>query len=141
MAVYASLSLAFPGTAKEAMTFYQGVFGGELRIMTYGDFPMEGMPFEPDPESVAHAELFAPGLHLTGGDDPGQSTGSLRSDVYSVLVGTDTVEEGRALIEKLAAGGGEVVLPYETAPWGDTYGQVRDRFDLLWQINTAAPRA
>lgn len=30
--------------------------------MRYGDFPpMEGMPFEPDPVSVAHATTTVPG--------------------------------------------------------------------------------
>ena len=140
MPVNAAISLAFPGNAKAALTFYQEVFGGELNIMTYGDFPpMEGLPFEPDPESVAHADLTAPGLHLTGGDNPGQAAGALRSDTYSVLLGTDTLEEGRELMEKLAADGGEVVSAYELAPWGDSYGQVRDRFDVLWQVDTAPP--
>lgn len=139
MPVNSSISLAFPGNAKAALTFYQEVFGGELNIMTYADVPMEGMPFEPDPESVAHADLTAPGLHITGGDDPGVTAGALRSDTYSILLGTDTLEEGRELMEKLAADGGEVVMPYEPAPWGDTYGQVRDRFDVLWQIDTGAP--
>lgn len=140
MPVNASISISFPGNAKAALTFYHEVFGGELDIMTYGDIPpMEGMPFEPDPASVAHADLTAPGLHLTAGDDPGATAGALRSDAYSILLGTDTVEEGRELIEKLAADGGEVVMPYELAPWGDTYGQVRDRFDVLWQVDTAAP--
>ena len=139
MPLNASINLAFPGNAKDAVTFYHEVFGGELNVMTYGDAPpMEGMPFEPDPASVAHADLTAPGLHLTAGDDPGQTPGALRTDAWSIMLGTDTVEEGQALIDKLAADGGEVVMPYELAPWGDVYGQVRDRFDVLWHVNSAA---
>ena len=36
--------LNFPGNAREAMEFYQSVFGGKLDVMTFGDYGMEGMP-------------------------------------------------------------------------------------------------
>ncbi len=136
MAVKACTYITFSGNAKDAMTFYHEVFGGELNIMTYGDVQMEDMPFEPEPTAVAHADLSAPGVHVTGGDDIGTTPAVVRSDTYSIMLITDTVEEGRALMTKLSADGGEVVMPYEPAPWGDTYGQVRDRFDVLWQVDT-----
>ncbi|SDB81408.1 PhnB protein [Raineyella antarctica] len=129
--------ISFPGNAREAMTLYQDVFGGELRIMSYGDMPMEGMPFEPDPTSVAHASLESGNIRIAGGDNPGQEQDSLRSDVYSMLVGTDTAEEGQRLIDALTSRGGEVTMPFVRAPWGDTYGQVRDRFGVIWAF--AAP--
>lgn len=33
-----------PGVTREAMTYYQGIFGGELTINTFSEFGMEGMP-------------------------------------------------------------------------------------------------
>ena len=33
-----------PRPAREALEFYQGVFGGELTINTFGEFGMEGEP-------------------------------------------------------------------------------------------------
>jgi PhnB protein len=55
-----SISLApylnFPqGKTREAMTFYQSVFGGKLDISTFGEFHMEGMPSD----GVMHAMLTA----------------------------------------------------------------------------------
>ena len=34
-------SSAFPGTAREAMTFYRSVLGGTLDIMTFGQYGAE----------------------------------------------------------------------------------------------------
>ncbi|QGF23019.1 VOC family protein [Raineyella fluvialis] len=126
--------LAFPGTAREAMTFYHEVFGGELTLTTYGQIPTEGMPFTPDPEAVAHAQLESADLRLAGGDDPSIEGASMESRVYSLLVGVDTVDDGRALIDRFVAGGGEIVMPFALAPWGDTYGQVKDRFGVIWSF-------
>lgn len=41
--------ISFPRNAAEAMPYYQEIFGGTLDLMTYGDNPMEGMPFTPRP--------------------------------------------------------------------------------------------
>ena len=60
--------IAFPGNAKEAFELYRDIFGGELMLLTYADAPMEGMPFTPDPASVAHASLSLPGGVIAGGD-------------------------------------------------------------------------
>ena len=52
--------IQFAGAAREAMTFYQEVFGGELTISTFGDFGMPGA----DPSHVMHSELKADGFSL-----------------------------------------------------------------------------
>ena len=60
--------IALPGNAAEAFEHWHMVFGGELDLMRYGDMHMEGMPFEPNPEHVAHAVLTTPGGQIAGGD-------------------------------------------------------------------------
>src|SRR5690625_7619048 len=60
--------IALPGTTGEAMEHWHEVFGGELNIQRYGDMPMEGMPFEPDPNAVAHATLVLPAGVIAGCD-------------------------------------------------------------------------
>ena len=35
--------ISFRGTAREAMEFYQSVFGGELTLSTFADFQMPGI--------------------------------------------------------------------------------------------------
>lgn len=138
MSLSACISIQFPGNAAEAFTFYQTVFGGDLQIFRYQDFPPMEMPVTPPDEAVAHADLTAEGLHIVGGDAVGDVP-DLTAGPYSIMIVPETVDEGRALIRKLEVGG-EAVLPFELAPWGDHYGQVRDQFGLLWEINVGAPQ-
>lgn len=135
MSMKSSPYISFPGNAAEAFPYYHDLFGGQLDLMTYDSFPsMEGFPFTPPPGSIAHGTLDAPGITLTGGDNMGEHLPQLASDVYSFLLGFDTEDEARAFIRKVSDGGGEIAMPFELAPWGDTYGQVRDRFGIRWDI-------
>ena len=129
--------IALPGTTAEAMEHWHEVFGGELRIMRYGDVPaMDGMPFTPDPQAVAHATLDLPGGSIAGGDamEDGNDY-NVRGSAYSLLYTTDTPDEARELIAKLIDGGGESGMPFEQAPWGGWYGQAFDRFGVMWSFS------
>lgn len=134
LATYISL----PGTTAEAFEHWHEVFGGELNLLRYADAPMEGLPFEPDPQSVAHVTLSLPGGELAGGDVMDQSDYPVRGTAYSLLYTVDTPEKARDLIGQLVAGGGTENMPFEQAPWGDWYGQVFDRFGVMWAFSTSA---
>src|SRR4051812_22615460 len=70
--------LTFDGTARQAMEFYQSVFGGELKVNTFGEF---GVPDPAMKDLVMHANLdtpqgyrlmasdLGPGMTLTPGDN------------------------------------------------------------------------
>ena len=131
--------ISFPGNATEAMQYYEEVFGGTLELHTYGDNPMEGMPFTPPPEAVAHSQLQGGLLTLAAGDDVGQNPQPLEDSAYSIMVLPDSVADAEALIERLTSTGASVEMPFEQAPWGDHYGQVKDRFGVLWQIDVPGP--
>lgn len=132
--------ITFPGNAAEAFTHYQEVFGGELQLLTYGDFPeMEGMPFEPDPAAVAHAQLTLAGGVITGGDAmPGEDL-AVRDTAYSLLYAADSVTQARELMDRLVGAGGSQGMPFELAPWGSYYGQVFDRYGVMWAFDAVAP--
>lgn len=135
LATYISL----PGTTREAFEFWHSLLGGELNILSYGDVPMEGMPFEPDPAAVAHATLKAPGVELAGGDQmPGDPEEyNVRGSVYSLLLTVDSEADGREFLAALIDGGGTENMPFEEAPWGDFYGQAFDRWGVLWAVSTS----
>lgn len=136
MTLKSSPYISFPGNASEAFAFYHEVFGGDLKVMGYEGIDV---PFEPPAGAVAHAELQAEGLSLTGGDAIGEDLPPVESGVYSLLLGPQTIEDGAALREKLMADGGTEAMPFGVAPWGDWYGQVKDKFGVLWQIAVAMP--
>lgn len=131
-----STYIAFDGTTEAALTHYRDVFGGELNILKYADMPpMEGMPFEPDPQAVAHAQLNLPGGTITAGDAmPGEDL-SVKGSVYSLLYDLDNVKDANNCIEKLVAAGGTINMPFELAPWGGYYGQVFDKYGVMWAFN------
>ncbi|QDQ97189.1 VOC family protein [Tomitella fengzijianii] len=134
MSLSSSTYISFPGNAAEAFPYYRELFGGELELLTYGDADLDGLPFTPPPDAVAHAKLTAPGIAISGGDAMGSDDPPPRSDVYSFLLEMDSASDGRAFIDKVTAAGGEVAMPFEIAPWGDTYGQVVDRFGVKWAV-------
>lgn len=131
--------IALPGTTADAFRHWHEVFGGELNLLTYGETQLEDMPFTPDPNAVAHVTLELPGGILAGGDQmPEEAPLPIESTSYSLLYSVDTPEEARELIGKLVDGGGEVNMPFEQVPWGDWYGQVFDRFRVMWAFNVPA---
>ena len=137
LATYISL----PGTTAEAMQHWQEVFGGELNIMTYDDVTLEAMPFDPPAGAVAHAWLQFPGGLIAGSDVIDGKSYPIRDTAYSMLLSTDTAQESRDYIGKLIEGGGSEAMPFEKAPWGGWYGQVFDRFGVMWSLNVeAAPQ-
>jgi PhnB protein len=61
--------LNFDGNAREAMEFYEVVFGGKLNISTFADFHAASDPSEND--LVMHADLEGPGsIRFMAADTP-----------------------------------------------------------------------
>lgn len=128
--------IALPGTTAEAMEHWHDVFGGELSILRYGDTGMGDLPFDPDPQAVAHATLTLPAGIIAGGDAMDfEGDYPIRDTAYSMLYTTTTVEEAQGYIQQLLDGGGTVGMPFERAPWGSWYGQVFDRFGVMWAFS------
>lgn len=127
--------ISFPGTAEDMLTFYKGVFGGELVIMKYDDMDTSGFPFTPPAGAVAHATLKSEYFSVCGGDDCQPEPQPFNRGNLSFLLEPETEDEGRELIEKLTADGGKVTMPFAPAPWGAIYGQLEDKFGMAWQIS------
>ena len=133
--------LAFPGNAGEALAHWHDLFGGTLEVTRYDELPsLSDFPFTPPPGAVAHATLTGGLLTVSGGDaiaGPGEELPPLGSEVYSFLVGLDEVEAARSLIARIAEAGGKATMPFGLAPWGDHYGEVRDRFGVKFALVVA----
>ena len=129
--------LTFPGTAREAMTFYQEVFGGDLAMNTFGEFGSEGE----GSEGIMHAQLETPqGFVLMASDTaPGQGDGFTPGDHMSVSLSGDDGSL-RDIWEKLAKGA-TVTMPMEKQMWGDEFGMLTDRFGIPWMVDIASTRA
>ncbi|WP_280481795.1 VOC family protein [Nocardia cyriacigeorgica] len=131
--------ITFHGNAREAMEFYQQVFGGTLEISTVADF---GSPDSPSADKVMHSRLdTSAGYTLMGWDFPEDRPGHPPyrpgNNVAVFLDGDDG--ELRDYFEKLSAGG-TVTLPLDTQVWGDEAGSLVDRFGISWMFNITARR-
>lgn len=129
--------IALPGSTAAAMEHWHDVFGGELQIMRYGDMPaMEGMGFTPDPNAVAHSTLVLDCGVIAGGDAMDHDTEyPVTGTAYSLLYTTETPEEAEGYIAQMLDAGGTVGMPFARAPWGGWYGQVFDRFGVMWAFS------
>jgi PhnB protein len=120
--------VGFPGTAREALGFYAGVFGGLLSLYTYEEFGRNDGP----PDSIAHGVLD--GLVSLAGSDVADGEKSVRFEGLMLsLLGTTEPAILHEWFEKLAVNG-QVVDPLAPKPWGASDGQVIDRYGLHWLI-------
>ncbi len=126
--------LSFRDNAKEALEFYQQVFGGELTLSTFGEFGMPGAPAD----LIMHGQLTtASGFTLMASDTP-PGMDFVRGTNITVSLSGDDVEELRGYFTRLAEGG-SVSMPLEKQMWGDEYGACVDRFGVPWMANIAVP--
>ena len=126
--------LNFPGNAREAMTYYQGIFGGELTISTFAEFGMAEM----HAEGTMHSQLIHPNFTLMASDAmPGaeQTWGGTRN--YIAFMGDDP-DTLLGWYRALAADG-KPGMPLEVQVWGDMYGDVMDKFGIEWMFNVSLP--
>ena len=132
MAVLLNPYLNFQDQTRAARTVYQGVFGGELRMSSFKEFQASQDPSDDD--KIMHAQLEGEnGIVFMAADTPSSMEYRPGTNFSMSLSGED---EGvlRGYFDKLADGG-QVVMPLEKAPWGDTFGMLTDRFGISWLVN------
>ncbi len=119
------------GQSAEAMKFYQSILGGKLEIQTYKD---AGFPHDAkDDDLVIHASLESDGMIIMASDGNEEHPVKMGENIYLSLVGSDekTLTDW---FNKLGEGG-KVDMPLQKQFWGDTYGQLTDKFGIRWTIN------
>ncbi|MDB4948502.1 MAG: hypothetical protein JWM27_1151 [Gemmatimonadetes bacterium] len=123
--------LNFDGTCREAMTFYQGVLGGEMFVMTFGEGEFDSPPEARD--RLIHARLTRGSMVLMASDSmPGMEL-KKGNDVWLNLQ-CETDEEVDALYPKLSDGGQGMMAPHD-AFWGSRFAMLTDRFGFHWMLN------
>ena len=129
--------ISFPGTARQAMEFYNTVFGGTLNMNTFGEFAAPGGG---DADKIMHGQLETDGgFTLMGADTPPGMEHTPGNNMAVSLSGDDAAEL-RGYWEKLSDSG-TVMMPLETQMWGDEFGMCKDRFGIDWMVNIAQPQA
>jgi PhnB protein len=124
--------LNFMGQTEAAMEFYKSIFGGELTMQTFKE---AGFPHEPkDDNLVIHAMLKNDMFIIMASDGNAEHpVKNVGDNIHLSLQGSDQAKLTE-FFNKLASGG-KVDMKLEKQFWGDTYGQVTDKFGIHWAVN------
>jgi PhnB protein len=126
--------LFFGGKAKEAMEFYKGIFGGELHISTFGEFPGDMPNKDQMKDMVMHAMLSGGDIRLMASDSDKASDKTAKVELS--LSGDDEVKL-KNYWDQLS-NGGSVKSELKKEAWGDMFGQLTDKYGVDWMVNISA---
>lgn len=127
--------LNFQGNTREAMEFYHSVFGGDLKLSTFGEFNMPNTA-ENYKDKIMHAVLQTPDLMIMASEGMPERNVNFGDNVSLSLAGEDS-EKLTGYFNKLADGG-KVTMPLEKQMWGDTFGMLTDKFGVHWMVNISS---
>lgn len=128
-----SVYISFGGSAREALTHYNAVLGGDLELVTYGEL---GAGSGPDDDHIMYGVLRTPtGFVLRGTDRPLQEDAAIeRGTAFAVCLNGEEGDLLTGVWERLAETA-TVESPLETTPWGDANGVLVDPFGIRWIMN------
>jgi len=121
--------LHFPGTARDALTFYGDVFGCGVNLHTYEEFSRTDGPSD----AIARGYLVDGPVILFASDVTADEPSFRCEGMMLSLLGTAAPPVLRKWFSRLSEGG-QVVDALQMRPWGASDGQVVDRYGLHWLI-------
>ncbi len=127
-----NIHFSFPGTCREAMTFYQQVTGGVLEAMvTYGETPAASEVPSEMADRIVHASLNLRGRRLMGADMTCDDQQPMQGS--SVHLEFESLERAAEVFEQLQQDG-QVFMPFAETFWAKGFGMATDRFGTHWMI-------
>ncbi|WP_400159184.1 VOC family protein [Arthrobacter sp. BPSS-3] len=147
MTIQTTTHLNFRGDARQALEFYQSVFGGHTVLNTYADF---GMPAElPGADKIVFGLVTAEnGFRVMGYDIPGESEGTIAGggstrreknttitdQAFFVAIESDVLEELQGYWDALAVDA-TIIEPLAASAWSAGFGMLTDQFGVTWSFS------
>lgn len=133
MSVRTTPHINFRGNAREALSFYHSVFGGDLAVATYSD--IGAVEDSSKADEVAFGRVTAPNgfdimaydVQPSKGYDPGENP-------FYVTLQSDEEAEVRTGWDALALNATAVLIPLGPAAFAPLYGMLTDRFGITWIV-------
>ncbi|MCC5928721.1 MAG: VOC family protein [Cyclobacteriaceae bacterium] len=125
--------LHFEENCKEAMQFYQSVFGGQLEIMSIAESPAKSQFPNEVHHQILHSTLHHGDFRMMASDMCGQGERTTGNAVQLSL-DCESEEEINLLYQKLSEGG-IIVSPLKEEFWGALFGMVIDRYGHRWMLS------
>ncbi len=139
MSIHAITHLNFRADARQALGFYQTVFGGQMAVVTYRDAGQVRLPSEAD--QVMWGQVAAEsGFRVMAYDVPSGTPWNPGERAFFVAVEGDTADEIAGYWAKLS-NGAAIAQPLAPSAWSPLYGMLKDRFGVTWVLSVAVPYA
>jgi PhnB protein len=130
--------ISFRDDARQALEFYQDVFGGNLNVNTFGQY---GDANAPGADNVMHGQLDTDnGFTLMAADTPPGMDFNEGAGSITISLSGDDEQELRGYWTKLSEGG-TVIMPFEKQMWGDLFGMCTDKFGVPWMVDVVVPQS
>ncbi len=133
--------LNFPGTAREAFSYYAKVFQTKIEMLqTFGETDFMGSMPEYAKNKIMHIQLpLTDVVHLMGSDVvEGLSPVVPFGTNFNVMVVAESKPEADRVFTMLSEGG-TITMPIGNAPWGPYFGMCHDRFGIPWMVSLDKP--
>jgi len=132
--------LLFEGNCREAMSFYQQCFGGDLMLVVVKDTPMKDC-FPPEAQDkLCYAELKNGSMSLSAADWLHPTKSPQRGNTVALYVTGNGREDLAPIFARLTEGTNPADDPDHMepsdVPFG-IYGQLKDRFGFQWYFFSA----
>ncbi|GAA3593426.1 VOC family protein [Kineosporia mesophila] len=135
MSVATTVHLNFRGQAREALEFYQSVFGGQLALVTHAQSYGTTDPREADLIGWGQVQSEN-GFHVMAFDVPAARPYDAGIDPLFVSVRGADENELRRYWDALAKDA-TIKAPLEPSAWAPLYGMLTDRFGVTWVLDIA----
>ncbi len=135
MAINTVTHVNLRGNARQALTFYRSVFGGDLVAITYADAHNVQNPDEAD--QIMWGQVTSPdGFAIMAYDVPSSRPWSQGDAPFFVSVRGKDADEISGYWKKLAEGS-TIVVDLGPAGWAPLYGMLTDPFGITWVLDVA----
>lgn len=124
--------LTFSGQCREAMTYYQQCFGGDLQLQTVAESPVASQCPPDISHHIMHSMLTNGNLTIMASDMHREAIVN-GNTITLVLQGLDE-SDARRLFGQLSDRG-QVIEPLHESFWGALFGVAEDRFGMRWLFN------
>jgi PhnB protein len=124
--------LNFNGKCREALTFYHQCLGGDITLQKISESPMAAQMPSEEGAKILHGTIINNNVTLMGSDMIGAEL--IPGNSVTLCLNCATNEEINSYFTKLSAGG-RVKMPLHQSFWGASYGELIDKFGILWMLN------
>jgi PhnB protein len=124
--------LHFEDNCKEAMQFYQTLFGGELYLMVVGESPAKEEFAEEYHHQILHSTLRNEDFVIMASDTCGMGPRN-QGNTVQLSLDCSSEEEINGLYQALSKEG-QIVSDLKEEFWGDLFAMVIDKFGVQWMM-------